>query len=300
MWKQVGLVLALSVVGLAPGSAEARFGKRSSPPPSGGSGSPGRPSGPSHGGGSGGAYHPRPAPSYGHTYGYFSPYGYYGDPWSRYYYFDPAWAWPFLGPGVPSYGRYYAYSDPYGRRPRRVMGVQDQAVSSFKTDFFADGGAVSKGYSVGLGLQTDGERFGFGLKLNLFNLATDDGSLGRDSISLLSVAPSLLLVNHARVTWRVSGGLDAAFAPDVTMVGPGLGTSARLGLVGPLKLEANAHVTPLPYIQLSGDAGLAVDLGVVRLRGGYRATYLNDQGVVDGHVNRDLFQGPYAGLSLVL
>lgn len=299
MWKQMGLVLALSAVGLAPGSAEARFGKRSSPPPSSGSGSSGRPSAPSHGAFPGNS-RPRPSPSYGHTYGYFSPYGYYGDPWSRYYYFDPAWAWPFMGPGVPSYGRYYAYPDAYRRRPRPLMGVEDQASAPFKTDFSADGGAVSKGYSVGLGMQVDGERLGFGLKLNLFNLATDDGSLGRDSISLLSVAPSLLLVNRERVTWRVSGGLDAAFAPSVTMVGPGLGTSARLGLVGPLKLEGSAHLTPLPYIQLTGDAGLALDLGVVRLRGGYRATYLNDQGVVDGNVNRDLFRGPYAGLSLVL
>ncbi|ATB27248.1 hypothetical protein [Melittangium boletus] len=299
MWKQLGLVLAVALVGLGPGSAEARFGKRSNPPPSNSGGSPGRPSPSPSPGHDASSPRPRPRPSGGYYSGYFSPYGYYGDPWNRYAYFDPAWAWPFMGPYVPSYGRYYV-SAPDWRRSRTVVGVEDAAVKPITTDFFADGGAVSEGYSVGLGMQTDGERFGFGLKLNLFNLATDDGSPGRDSISLISVAPSILLVNRERVTWRVSGGLDAAFAPDVTMVGPGLGTSARLGLVGPLKLEASAHLTPLPYVQLNGDAGLAVDLGLVRLRGGYRATYLNDQGAVDGNVHRDFFRGPYAGFSLVL
>ncbi|MBM7114886.1 hypothetical protein [Archangium primigenium] len=298
MWKQTGLVLAITLVGLGPGSAEARFGKRSSPPPSSNPGSSpgGRPSpSPGHGAGT---PRPRPAPSGGYyAPGYFSPYGYYGNPWHRYSYFDPAWAWPFMGPYVPSYGRYYRYSQP---PPRPVLGVEDAAAQPFTTSFQADGAAVTEGYAVGLGMQTDGERFGFGIDLNLFNLATDDGTGGRDSISLLSVAPSYLVVKQPRVTWRVSAGLDAAFAPSVTMAGPGFGTNARLGLLGPLKLEANAHLTPLPYIQVRGDAGLALDLGHVRLRAGYRATYLDDQGVVDGVRNVDLFRGPFAGFSLVL
>jgi hypothetical protein len=162
-----------------------------------------------------------------------------------------------------------------------------------------DTAAVAGGYSVGLGLQVDGQRFGFGTRLDLFNLAPEDGGMGRDAISLFSLGPSVLLVNNERVKWRLTGGLDAAFAPDITMIGPGVGTSARLKVVGPLKLEANAHWTPLPYVQVSGDAGVGVDLGsLLKLRAGYRATYLNDQGLVDGVVNRDLFAGPFVGLSL--
>jgi hypothetical protein len=154
---------------------------------------------------------------------------------------------------------------------------------------------------VGLGLQVDGERFGLGTRLNVFNLATDDGSTGRDSISLLALKPSVLLVAREDLRVHVSGGLDFAFAPDAIMIGPGLGTSAQLRLAGPLKLEGSANWTPLPFTQLSGEAGLALEFGPARLRGGYRFTYLNDQGRVDaGRENKEVFEGPYAGLALRL
>lgn len=293
MWKQVGLVLTVAAIGLGSGEAEARFGKRSTPPPS---SSPGG-GGPSRPGGGGDHWGGRPHHGY-YPRGY---YGYYGYPWGSYYYFDPAWAWPFLGVGVPSYGRYYGYDLTWRRLrpPPPPPSVQDVTTPPAALDLRVDTGFVREGYSVGLGLQVDGQRFGFGTRLDLFNLAPEDGGMGRDAISLFSLGPSVLLVNNERVKWRLTGGLDAAFAPDITMIGPGVGTSARLKVAGPLKLEASAHWTPLPYVQLSGDAGVGVDLGsLLKLRAGYRATYLSDQGLVDGIVNRDLFAGPFVGLSL--
>jgi hypothetical protein len=290
MWKRVGLFLAVSLVGLGSGSAEARFGKSSRP--SSPSSSPGR-----------GSWHgspgrPRPNPYYGSPYGYYGYY--YADPWGRYY-FDPAWAWPFVGPGYPPYyGRYYDLMWRNRLMPRPRAEMENTSEHSIGVDITADAGFVAQGYAVGLGLQADGEKLGFGIKLNMFDLATDDGSPGRDSISLLALKPSVLLVSNDNVRVRLSGGLDVAFAPDATFLGPGVGASTLLRLVGPLKLEASANWTPLPFTQLSGDAGVAVELGMVRLRGGYRATYLSDQGRVDGEVHRDVFAGPYAGLALVL
>lgn len=286
MWKRVGLFLAVSLVGLGSGDAEARFGKSSRPSSS--PSSPGR--------GSPGVGRPRPNPYYGSPYGY---YGYYGNPWTRYYY-DPAWAWPFLGPSSPYYGRYYDLMWRNRLMPRPRAEVENTPEHSIGVDITADAGFVAQGYAVGLGLQADGDRLGFGVKLNMFDLATDDGSPGRDSLSLLSLKPSVLLVSNDTVRLRLSGGVDVAFAPDATFVGPGVGASTLMRLVGPLKLEASANWTPLPFSQLSGDAGLAVELGMVRLRGGYRAVYLSDQGRVDGEVHRDFFAGPYAGLALVL
>lgn len=291
MWKQVGLFLAVSLLGLGSGSAEARFGKgsrSSSPSPSPGHGSPGS-----------GGVRPRPSPYYGSPWGYYG-YGYYGNPWVRYYY-DPSWAWPYLGPGRPYYyGRYYDLM----WRNRMMSGpsaqVENTAEQPVRVDLTADAGFVAQGYAVGLGLQAEGELLGFGMKLNMLNLATDDGSPGRDHISLLALKPSVLLVSRDNVRLRVSGGLDVAFAPDVTFLGPGVGASSELRLVGPLKLEASGNWTILPFTQLSGDAGLALELGPVRLRGGYRAIYLDDRGYVDGYRNRELFAGPYAGLALVL
>ncbi|WNG35464.1 hypothetical protein F0U61_18660 [Archangium violaceum] len=289
MWKSVGLFLAVSLVGLGSGSAEARFGKSSRPAPS--QPSPGSPSN------GGGRPHRPHNPYYGWPYGGY--YGFYGNPWVRYYY-DPAWAWPFLGPGRPYYGRYYDLMWRNRLTPRPSAQVESASAHPIQADLTADASFVAQGYAMGLGLQAEGKQLGFGIKLHMFNLATDDGSPGRDSISLLALKPSVLLVANDTLRVRVSGGLDMAFAPDVTFVGPGLGASTLLRLAGPLKLEASANLTPLPFVQLSGDAGLAVELGPVRLRGGYRAIYLDDQGHVDGHRNRELFAGPYAGLALVL
>ncbi len=62
-------------------------------------------------------------------------------------------------------------------------------------------------------------------------------------------------------------------------MGPGLGTSALMRVMGPLKLEASAHWTPFPFT----------------------AIYLSDQGRVEaGRINRELFAGPYAGVALHL
>jgi hypothetical protein len=292
MWKQVGFTLLALMVGLVSEPAEARFGKRSrpsSPPPN---ASPRPP--PSYGGG-GGPLHPNPF------------YGYYGhmNPWYRYWYYDPSWAWPFLGPDRPfqSFGRhYYYYENPaWRRRSRPSVQVEGKAEPPPKVDLVVDGGLVAQGFMTGLGLQVDGPELGFGARLNVLNLATDDGSPGRDYISLLSLKPGVLLVSREQLRVRVTAGVDAAFAPDAIMIGPGFGTNALVRLVGPLKLEASAQWTPLPFTQLAGDAGLAVDLGPLRLRGGYRAIYLSDQGrVEEGVVHREFFAGPYAGMSLHL
>lgn len=291
MWKQGFVVLAGLLMGLGSGSAEARFGKRpssSSPPPS----APSSP-GPSHP--SSGVGMPRPNPYYG--YGY---YGFY-DPWARYYY-DPAWAWPYMGPRRPFiYGRYYDLAAWRSRwMPRPSTSAPTEPSMPTRVDLTADAGFVQRGFAMNLGLQADGEQLAFGTRLNVFNLATDDGSQGRDTISLLSLKPGVVLVSREDLRVRLLAGVDLAFAPDVTFIGPGLGASTLMRVTGPLKLEASAHWTPLPFTQLSGEAGLALELGPVRVRGGYRATYLDDQGHLDPTApsNRDLFMGPYVGVAV--
>jgi hypothetical protein len=301
MWKQVGVVLAVSLMGLGSERAEARFGKRR---PDSESSSPSRPT-TSRPHPSSGVGQPRPhpydGPRHGYHGGYFGYEGFYSYPWGRYYY-DPSWAWPYLGPTYRYYDPYYGLV--WRRRPmpmpRPSMQVENEAEPPTRVDLTADAGLVAQGRAVGLGLQVDGAQLGFGARLNVLSLTPDDGSPGRDSISLLSLKPSVQLVSREALRVRLLAGMDVAFAPDAIFVGPGLGTSALLRVVGPFKLEASASWTPLPFTQLSGDAGVALEFGMVRVRGGYRAIYLNDQGRVDGHVNRELFAGPYAGLSLLL
>lgn len=291
MWKQGFVVLAGLLMGLGSGSAEARFGKRpesSSPHPS-APVSP-RPSHPSSGVGE-----PRHHPAYDHGY-----YGFY-DPWAQYYY-DPSWAWPYMGPRRPFvYGRYYDMAWRRRLMPRPSTSAPGEPSTPAHVDLMADAGFVSRGYAMGLGFQADGEQLAFGARLNIFNLATDDGSQGRDTISLLSLKPGVVLVSREDLRVRLLAGVDLAFAPDATFIGPGLGASTLMRVTGPLKLEASAHWTALPFTQLSGEAGLALELGPVRVRGGYRAVYLDDQGRLDpdGIPTRDLFTGPYVGMALM-
>ncbi len=292
MWKRVGVVLAVSLLGLGALPAEARFGKRSQPPPS--SQPPSSPRPPPSNGGEGRPHRPNPYYGRGYYYGY-------GDPWYRHYY-DPSWAWPYMGPGgfYRPFGRYYDLRWRPQMPPRPPPSVGNEPPHASRVDLTADGGFVKQGLVVGVGLQVDGEKYGGGAKLNVLSLDTEDGRPGTDTISLLSLRPSMLLVSNDTLRLRISGGLDMAFAPDALFVGPGLGTSALLRVMGPLKLEASANWTPYPFTQLTGDAGMAFDFGPLLLRGGYRAIYLNDHGRVDGHVNRELFAGPYAGMALKL
>ncbi|MFY0574665.1 hypothetical protein ACN28S_10135 [Cystobacter fuscus] len=72
---------------------------------------------------------------------------------------------------MPSYGRYYGYDLTWRRLrpPPPPPGVQDVTTPPAALDLRVDTGVVREGYSVGLGLQVDGQRFGFGTRLDLFN-----------------------------------------------------------------------------------------------------------------------------------
>jgi hypothetical protein len=77
-----------------------------------------------------------------------------------------------------------------------------------------------------------------------------------------------------------------------------VGASFEHCLVGALDVESRGQLVIVPYHQVDGQAGLALHLGVLTLRGGWRVTMLDDAGHVDGQVHRDYFSGPYAGLGL--
>ena len=65
-----------------------------------------------------------------------------------------------------------------------------------------------------------------------------------------------------------------------------------------LDVEGRGQFVPVPYIQVDAQAGLALRLGILTLRSGWRWLMLDDRGRVDGVVHRDYFSGPYAGLGL--
>lgn len=160
------------------------------------------------------------------------------------------------------------------------------------------GGPLGGGAGVDLFLGLEGYRFGVDGRLTALGLPTDDGTSGSDAIALWEGHLTWALVALERARLRAEVGVSAANAPDVSFVGFSMGASFEACVVGPLDLEARMQLTPFPYRQIDASAALALHLGAVVLRGGYRGMMLDDAGLVDGIVHRDLFSGPYFGLGL--
>jgi hypothetical protein len=159
-----------------------------------------------------------------------------------------------------------------------------------------DGAALHTAAGLGAFLRLDGERAGFDARVTGLVAPTDDGSEGTDSITLASFHLTYALVAEKQVRLRIEGGLSTAHAPDLTALAPSAGLSFEAGLVGNLNVELQGQGTLYPYRQVDGQAGLALNMDFLVLRGGWRTVYLNDNGMVDGVEHEDTFQGPYAGL----
>ena len=127
-------------------------------------------------------------------------------------------------------------------------------------------------------------------------LPTDDGTQGTDSITLMNLHLTYALIATEKARLRIEGGISTAHAPDLTALGPSIALSLDACLVGNLDLELRAQGTPYPYRQLDTQAGLALHLNALVLRGGWRGLYLNDMGWVDDVVHEDAFGGPFLGL----
>ncbi|NTX11050.1 hypothetical protein HUA76_09655 [Myxococcus sp. CA056] len=167
---------------------------------------------------------------------------------------------------------------------------------SFRVGFQA--GPVNSGGAGDLFIGLEGRRFGVDARITGISVDADDGTDASDSITLVEAHLTWALVSLERVRLRVEAGVSTANAPDIAFVGPSLGMSLEACLAGPLDFEARAQMTPFPYRQVDASAALALHLGALVLRGGYRGMVLDDAGHVDGVVHRDGFHGPFFGLGL--
>ncbi|WNG42896.1 hypothetical protein F0U60_01405 [Archangium minus] len=161
-----------------------------------------------------------------------------------------------------------------------------------------EGHAVRDGGSVGFNLGFEERHWGISTRFTGLSLNTDDGTPGQDHIHLAEAHVTFAPVVGERGRLRMEGGVAAARAPDVTFIGPSLALSFERCLLGPLDLEGRLQWVPVPHLQLDGQAALAVHLGVLTLRAGWRGLLLDDRGHVDGVVHRDRMGGPFAGLGL--
>ncbi len=160
------------------------------------------------------------------------------------------------------------------------------------------GGPVTEGAAVDLFIGLEGRRFGVDARITGMGLEADDGSDETDALTLMEAHLTWALVSLERVRLRAEAGVSSASAPDISFVGPSLGMSLEACMAGPLDFEARVQATPFPYRQVDASAALALHLGALVLRGGYRGMVLDDAGHVDGIVHVDTFHGPYFGLGL--
>ena len=160
------------------------------------------------------------------------------------------------------------------------------------------GGPMSGGGAIDVFLGLEGHRFGVAAMLTGLVLPTDDGTAGSDSISLVAAHLTWSFIAQERIRLRGEAGVSTANAPDISFVGLGLGGSLEACVVGPLDVEARLVVTPFPHRVVDASAALALHLGALVVRGGYRGLVLDDAGLVDGVVHQDVLGGPYFGLGL--
>ncbi|MDY7230055.1 hypothetical protein [Hyalangium rubrum] len=195
---------------------------------------------------------------------------------------------------------YYVSPPPdpeYAARASAVIAERESSVYRFLR-FGIGGGPMGGGAGLDLFLAVEGERLGLDGRVTGLSLPTDDGTEGTDGITVAGAHLTYALVAAQRLHWRVEAGISTARAPSLIVTGPSLGTSFDARLVHALDFESRVQVTPLPYRQLDAQAGLAWKPYPWVLRAGWRALVLDDAGLVDGVVHRDVFNGPYFGVGV--
>jgi hypothetical protein len=158
--------------------------------------------------------------------------------------------------------------------------------------------ALSGGSALALNLGFEGRQWGLAGAMTSMLLPADDGTDTQDRIQLYSAHLTLALLSSERGRLRAEAGVAVAHAPDVTFVGPSIAMSFERCLFGGLDVEGRGQFVPAPHLQLDTQAGLGLHLGVLTLRGGWRWLLLDDRGHVDGESHRDRLTGPYVGLGL--
>jgi hypothetical protein len=280
-------VWSLAIVLVAgPAAAQGRFGIRSvprTPPPPGGYYVRRPP-----------VYVPPPLP---YVYGW--GFGYRGWVWG------PWWVQPVpVGPPTvvaPAPEAPPSYYPPDG--PVDQDGIPIPVLRSVRRTTFtltAEGQNVEgKGNAFGLGLGIESEHLGVLAQWNSFYLNSLDG-YGTDNVNLVHLHLTYALLSGERGRFRLHLGGSGAFTRDLARVGPSVGVSLAMGVLGPIGVEGQVTYTPTPFVEFDAFAGGTVAFGPLALRAGYHWTYLDDRGLVDGISHSERYQGPWIGLALAL
>jgi len=181
--------------------------------------------------------------------------------------------------------------------PQAVISSQPSR-PELSTTLAAQAQSYRGGATIGLQLGVEGTRWGAYAQATGILFNGGGGFFSDETIGLVNGYVTYALLADPRARLRVEAGITGAFATDLTVIGPGIGASGLLKVIGPFQLEGAIHGTPFPYRQLDWNAGVGLDFGVIGVHGGWRKIILDDRGLVDGVINRDVFSGPYLGLAI--
>lgn len=148
--------------------------------------------------------------------------------------------------------------------------------------------------ALDLGMRFEGKRWGFLVRLG----AIGNPDLGTTTFTNLTLEPTFAVVATERFRWRLRGGWGIAGNEAVSMSGLSFGSSMVLCLAGPLDFEADMTAVPFPFTRLDSTAGLALNLGVVSFRTGWRWAYQDDQRHSNGSLQSVRSSGVYGGMGL--
>ncbi|EPX64247.1 hypothetical protein D187_005381 [Cystobacter fuscus DSM 2262] len=197
-------------------------------------------------------------------------------------------------PGAAFVAAYRQHRDYPARRPEQP----EEEGSTHLVRLGVEAQSARQGHALGLNFGLEEERWGIATRLGGLSLKAEDDVGGRDRLYLADAHVTYAAAVSHRGRLRIETGVAAVRAPDATFVGPSLALSFERCLFGALDLEGRIQWVPLPHLQVDGQMGLALHLGALSVRGGWRGLYLDDRGLVDRVVHTEGIGGPFAGVGL--
>jgi hypothetical protein len=177
------------------------------------------------------------------------------------------------------------------------------------TRFALYGAGRTDGYMAGLSFAIESRFVGVDADVSALARESVTGPLHRDGSDPATWSTAHLtwsLLNERSIRIRLETGGSILALPDSpavagqpwrgkTLLGPDVGVSGQLGLLGPLGVEGWARLTPFPTRVADTYLGLAVHSGPLGLDAGWRWVDIagNEQ-----DAPRMMFRGPQVGLAL--
>ncbi len=231
---------------------------------------------------------------------------YVGRPYVGPYYRPHRW-WGWGWGWYPVYPYYPAPppSEGYAPAPEPERREQDRIY----TRLSLYGAGRSDGYMGGLTVGLEGRLLGFDVDVAALAREQVTGPLHSDTSDPATWTTAHLtwtLVNERSVRLRLETGASILALPDSpavanqewrgkTLVGPDVGISGHLGLVGPLGIEGYARLTPVPTRVADTFVGLAVHGGPLGVSAGWRWVDVAGNG---RDAPKLMFRGPQVGIGL--